>query len=266
MPLDVLVIGHLGTESVKTPFGEDFVLGGAAYYAAIGVVMSGASTGIVSCVGPDYPLDSLVAFGISIEGIHIINNEKTTHFNIIYQPTFNERKVDVILEAGKYIEAVNLPTNYLEARYVHISTNHPKHQLTLLEQLRNYSRNYTVSVDCFDQFVVEDPSTVSDLLNQVDFYFANEDEDNLLRHLPINKGIPHIVKRGALGAEYVSNEEIIRVTTTQSNLVDPTGAGDVFAGCFLGNLALNKNIKTSIANACMLASRKVEGFGIKGLL
>jgi ribokinase len=264
MDIDIVVIGHFGTEKVITPFGEAQVLGGAAYYSAIAARMLGANVGAVTTVGRDYPIDQISSLDIDTRGINVVD-ARSTHFNISYLPTFNDRNVEVIHGAGSIIKVDDLPANYIKASYFHIATNLPRNQQEIMLSLRKAGCKY-ITVECFDKFIIAEPDRVCEILNLSNLFFASEKEEELLRKLPINSDIPRIIKRSSRGAEYISPTYRVSVPAPKAILVDPTGAGDVLAGCFLGGLALGYTIEMALRKACEMATHKVESYGIEALI
>lgn len=261
--LALAVIGHAGTEHVRTPHAIQRSLGGAAYYVALGARCMGAQVGIVSRVGRDYPLRDLQRLGVDTTGVHVADGE-TSHFQIDYLPDFDSRHVQIALGVGADIRGEDFPKAYGPAPFVHVGTNLPENQLAIIHGMRHRVKGL-IAVDCFDQFIREDPMAVVACIAEADLYFVNEAEAALLKgvSLPIK---PHVIKRGAQGAEYIDTTRRVVVSAPVVPLVDPTGAGDIFAGAFLAGIALGMPMPDIMRMACGHASRSVTAFGATGIL
>jgi sugar/nucleoside kinase (ribokinase family) len=259
MTVDVVIVGHVGTETIRTPWGEASGLGGAAYHAAVGASRAGASAGVVSRVGAGYPVGEVSALGVDTTGLRVIDGPGS-RFDIHYLPTLSDRAVSFSLGVGADLSVGDFPGAYRSTKLIHVATNLPETQLAMIRALRALT-DAILTVDCFDQFIASDPATVRQVLRECDLYFANEDEQRLIDELgPIHTA--HVVKRGAGGAEFHDEDHrIARVPAPRAEVVDPTGAGDVFAGAFLGYRARGLDVPSAMEGACRLAARSVEGFG-----
>ena len=91
-PWRLVIIGHLGFETVRTPDAERRSLGGSGYYTALGAVLSGAAVSVISIVGDDFPLDELSALGVDVSHVSV-GAGPSPHFDIRYLPTLSDRKL-----------------------------------------------------------------------------------------------------------------------------------------------------------------------------
>jgi sugar/nucleoside kinase (ribokinase family) len=257
--IDIVVVGHIGTDTVRTLSLYGVSLGGAGYHAAIGALQSGASVGIVSRVGHDYPLATVSKLGVDTAGVRSVDGS-SSRFDITYMPSLSDRVVSYELGVGEFLSIDDFPQEYLSAKFVHIATNLPRNQLSFLRTLRKTS-DAILTVDCFDQFIVADPSGVAKVLRECDLYFANEDEERLIAAFAPT-GKPHIVKRGASGAAFYEGDYMkVEVPAPHVQVVDPTGAGDIFAGAFLGYRCSGLDESSAMDAACRLAALSVQGVG-----
>ena len=104
-------------------------------------------------------------------------------------------------------------------------------------------------------------------LNSCDMYFANSIEAEMLRSLPVNIAIPKVIMLGAMGAIYLEHNTLICAPALALDALDPTGAGDVLSGTFLGLRAAGQDVQTALKKtACVMASRKTTGYGLDALL
>ena len=130
MSTDVVVIGHVGFETVKTPMGQSECLGGAAYYAAVAASLTGASVGVFASVGRDSPVNHLLALGIDVSGL-LIRNGPSARFIVSYVPSFEDRNVQVSFGVANDITVEELPQQYSLASFAYITSNLPRQAASL---------------------------------------------------------------------------------------------------------------------------------------
>jgi sugar/nucleoside kinase (ribokinase family) len=135
----------------------------------------------------------------------------------------------------------------------------------VIRRLRDAIPGVAVSVQCFDQFILDDPESVSATLAEADVAFASSRERDLLKDYNIALPATLAVTNGGLGAAIVHGGRSIVVSAPVVEVVDPTGAGDVFAGALLAGLNQNEPLETAGVRACTAAAYSVTGFGAHGL-
>jgi sugar/nucleoside kinase (ribokinase family) len=264
MPARLIIVGHLGFESVQTPHSHRRSLGGSAYYTALGAVLSGGDVAVISAVGDDYPLDRLRKLGIDVSRVTVARG-KSPRFDIEYLPTLADRRLELNLGVGGVIRMLDRFVSQ-DADYIHIATNLPQTQIELVDEARVVAPKAYVSVDCFDQFVVSYPKATCRVVEAADLIFANQAEHDLIESVCDVQAKAMVVKKGALGAEYCCGAESVIATAPPARVVDPTGAGDAFAGAYLARLAQGFDQASALADACKVGAAAVQSFGADFLI
>ena len=167
----IVIIGHLGFETVQTPFAQRRGPGGSAYYTALGAALSGGDVSLVSTVGSDFSLDTLREVGVDLSHVSVARGA-SSRFEIKYLPTFADRLIELDLGVGSVLY-VPESLDYSEVKYVHVATNLPQTQVELIERLRVVAPATTITADCFDQFVVSYPKATCRVVQSADLVFAN---------------------------------------------------------------------------------------------
>src|SRR5438309_4415612 len=282
--MTVLVIGSIALDSLETPFGtaED-VLGGAGSYFSL-AASTLTPVQLVGVIGSDLDerhLDTLRAHGVDLQGVQRVQNGKTFRWKGRYEYDMNvAHTLDTQLNVfGDF--RPNLPENYRETRYVYLANITPRLQLEVLEQVRNPR---FIGLDSMN-FWIGNPDTKRDLtevIKRVNAVFMNDAEIrqytgkyNLFEAARdvLDLG-PQVVlmKKGEHGAVAVSREGVfVAAAYPLETVKDPTGAGDSFAGGFMGQLAHSGDpswtgIKRALVFGSVIASFAVETFGVEGLL
>ena len=147
--------------------------------------------------------------------------------------------------------------DYSEVKFVHVATNLPQTQVELIERLRVVAPATTITADCFDQFVVSYPKATCRVVQSADLVFANLVEYEMIVRMCGAITTPMVVKKGERGADYRFGAESVTVTAPAVQLVDPTGAGDAFAGAYLVHLA--RGADQASALSCRLPDRRGGG-------
>lgn len=282
--MSLVVVGSLAFDNIETPFGRaDDVLGGAASYFSLAASVL-TSVQLVAVVGADMPeeyLDLLRQRGVDLSGLQRIPDGKTFRWAGRYEYDMNvAHTLDTQLNVFADFKP-NLPESYRQAEYVYLANILPSLQLGVIEQI---SRPRFVGLDSMN-FWIGNPETRADLarvIERVDAVFMNDAEIrqytgsyNLFeaaRQLLTQGPRVVLMKKGEHGAVAVSNEGIFVVAAYPLETVkDPTGAGDSFAGGFMGRLAEAgdtswEGIKRAMVFGSVVASFAVEDFGVAGLL
>ena len=282
--MTVLVIGSIALDTLETPFGraEDQLGGAGSYFSLAASVLS--TVQLVGVVGADLPerhLHTLASRGIDLQGVQRVENGKTFRWEGRYEYDMNvAHTLDTQLNVfGDF--RPNLPESYRDTRYVYLANITPQLQLEVLEQVHQPK---FVGLDSMN-FWIANPDTKRDLtevIKRVNVVFMNDAEIrqytgkyNLFEAARdvLNLG-PEVVlmKKGEHGAIAVSREGIFVAAAYPLETVrDPTGAGDSFAGGFMGHLAGTGDtswpgLKRAMIFGSVIASFAVETFGVEGLL
>ncbi|MEM6797925.1 MAG: PfkB family carbohydrate kinase [Planctomycetota bacterium] len=278
MPL--LVVGSVAIDNVETPEGgrQDNLLGGSAtHFSYAASFFTGVR--LVGVVGEDWPAEHtelLRGRGIDTSGLQIVEGGKTFTWTGRYLPNMNDREtLDVQLNVFGEFDP-RLPPEYQDAKYVFLANGVPAVQQKVLDQVPG--RRLAVA-DTMDLWIDSQREDLDALLRQLDGLVLNDAEAKQLTgtenlalagHLVRDMGPKFvIIKKGEHGAMFFSEHEtyVLPAYPTE-NVIDPTGAGDSFAGGMMGYLAEQDNgfepeeLKTAMAYGTLAASFNVEGFGL----
>ena len=245
--MSLLVVGSMAFDSIKSPFGEvERVIGGSATYFSLAASYL-APVRLVSVVGRDFPkgtLDMLSARGVDLHGLKVADGV-TFHWKGYYEYDLNiAHTVKTDLNVFENFAPV-LPASYRESRYVFLGNIDPKLQLDILAQVREPK---LVALDTMNFWIGKSPQLLREVIRSVDIVLVNEaeireltGEFNLVKaaRMLMRMGPGRVVvKRGEYGVLHLSDGEIFAAPAYPlETIFDPTGAGDSFAGGFMGYLA-----------------------------
>ncbi|MEK7379124.1 MAG: PfkB family carbohydrate kinase, partial [Candidatus Binatota bacterium] len=267
-------------DSIETPFGSaERVLGGSASYFAVAASFF-SPVKIVGIIGQDFPEEYLTIFtgrGVDLEGLRREKGE-TFHWRGRYHEDLNVRDT-VELHLNVLSGFVpHLPESYRDAEYVFLGNIDPDMQMEVLRQLR---RMRLVACDTMDHWILNSGAALRQVLRKIETLIINDSEARLLsgEHnivraaRAILKMGPKVVliKRGEYGVLQFSDSSIFGTPAYPlEEVFDPTGAGDSFAGGFMGYLARSgdhseRGLRRSIVYGSVVASFTVEDFGLKRL-
>jgi sugar/nucleoside kinase (ribokinase family) len=278
--MSILVVGTVAFDSIETPFGSaERILGGSASYFALGASFF-APVRIVGVIGQDFPQEYLDLFSqrqIDLEGIKKAQGD-TFHWRGKYHEDINVRDT---LELHLNVLSgfvPDLPARYRDAEYVFLGNIDPLMQLEVLNQIRCMR---LVVCDTMDHWIRESLDGLRQVLKRIEMLVINDSEARLLSGQAnivraareILKMGPKVVlvKRGEYGVLQFSDSSIFATPAYPlEEVFDPTGAGDSFAGGFLGQLARSgdltqQGIRRAIVYGSVVASFTVEDFGVKRL-
>jgi len=274
------VVGTVAFDSIETPFGSaERVLGGSASYFAVAASFF-SPVKIVGVIGQDFPEEYLTIFsgrGVDLEGLRREKGE-TFHWRGRYHEDLNVRDT-VELHLNVLSGFVpHLPESYRDAEYVFLGNIDPDMQMEVLRQLR---RMRLVACDTMDHWILNSGVALRKVLRKIETLVINDSEARLLsgEHnivraaRAILKMGPKVVliKRGEYGVLQFSDSSIFGTPAYPlEEVFDPTGAGDSFAGGFMGYLARSgdhseRGRRRSIVYGSVVASFTVEDFGLKRL-
>ena len=245
--MSLLVVGSMAFDSIKSPFGEvERVIGGSATYFSLAASHL-ASVRIVSVVGRDFPkgtLDMLSGRGIDLQGLKVADGV-TFQWKGYYEYDLNiAHTVKTDLNVFENFAPV-LPASYRESRYVFLGNIDPKLQLDVLAQVREPK---IVALDTMNFWIGKSPQLLREVIRSVDIVVINEGEiRELTGEFNLVKAARKlmrmgpgrvVIKRGEYGVLHLSDGEIFAAPAYPlETIFDPTGAGDSFAGGFMGYLA-----------------------------
>ncbi|MEN6406819.1 MAG: PfkB family carbohydrate kinase [Thermoguttaceae bacterium] len=279
MPL--CVVGSIALDSVETPTERrDNVLGGSAVFFSYAASFF-TSVRLAGVVGDDWPAENtamLQARGIDTAGLQIVPGGKTFRWRGKYQVNMNDREtLDLQLNVLEHFDPV-LPETYRRCKFLFLANGSPVLQAKTLDQCPGAS---LVVADTMDHYIRTEPDALRALLKRVDGLVLNDSEarlltgdDNLVRAGDaVRRMGPKFVvlKKGEHGAIFFSEHEIyVLPAYPTARVVDPTGAGDSFAGGMMGYLAEQdcfdaKTLKEAMAYGTLTASFTVEDFSLDRL-
>jgi len=278
--MSVLVVGTVAFDSIETPFGSaERILGGSAAYFALGASFF-TPVRVVGVIGRDFPqeyIDLFTARNIDLEGLRKERGE-TFHWRGRYHEDINVRdtlELNLNVLAG-FVPL--LPERYRDAEYVFLGNIDPVMQSEVLDQIRSMK---LVVCDTMDHWIRESPEDLRKVLKRIEMLVINDAEARLLSGYnnviraarAILKMGPKVVliKRGEYGVLQFSDDSTFATPAYPlEEVFDPTGAGDSFAGGFLGQLARSgdhseRGLRRAIVYGSVVASFTVEDFGVKRL-
>ena len=280
--MGLLVVGSLGLDDVTTPFYKtENALGGAATYISIAASYFTSPIYLVGVVGEDFPkeyIDLLEKKNIDLEGLQIIEGGKTFRWAGKYHYDLNVR--DTLLTELNVFENFDpvVPEKYKKSSYVCLGNIDPVLQMKVLVQMIDPK---CVVCDTMNYWIERQKNELLELLKKVNILIINDSETRLLANEPnLIKAAKHIldfgpeiiiIKKGEHGALLISRATIFSAPAYPlESIYDPTGAGDTFAGGFIGYLHKTQdlnidNIKRAVIYGSTMASFCVEQFSTKGL-
>lgn len=282
--MDLLTVGSVAFDAIETPFGKTGkIVGGAGTFISISSSFFDTNQGIVSVVGGDFPkhmLSELEKKGIDIKGIQIKENEKTFFWSGKYHNDMNSR--DTLQTELNVLEKFEptLPENYKNVNFLMLGNLSPDVQRKVIVQLRR--RPKLIAMDTMNFWMDIAMDSLKETISMVDVLIINDEEARQLTgEYSLKKaantiqqlGPKHvIIKKGEHGALLFSDNMIFYAPALPlEDVFDPTGAGDSFAGGFMGYLSQFEDInfelmKRAVIYGSALASYCVEKFGTERLM
>ncbi len=278
--MSILVVGSVFFDSIETPYGRaERTVGGAALYFSVAASFF-SPVQIVATVGEDFPageLDFLRQRGVDLAGLEVRAGH-TGHWAGRYHEDMNRRDT-LDLQLNVFADfRPRLPEPYRQAQYVFLANIDPALQASVLDQL---AAPGLVGCDTMNHWISEARSELEQLLGRVGILVINDEE---ARQLSGERNIvraarrllamgPHrvLIKRGEYGVMQFSADAVFAVPAFPlEEVFDPTGAGDTFAGGFMGELARSGDaseggLRRAIVYGSVMASFVVEDFGLRRL-
>lgn len=282
--MSLLVIGTVAFDAIETPFGKtDKILGGAATYIGLAASNFSVNTNIVSVVGGDFPheyIKMLQAHNINTRGLQVKQGEKTFFWSGKYRNDMNSRDtLDTQLNVLENFDPI-IPEEYQDCEYLMLGNLSPVVQKQVIDRLKKRPKLIVMDTMNFWMDIMLDE--LKETMEMVDVLSINDEEARQLSgeyslvkaSQKILKMGPKylIIKKGEHGALlFHENKVFFAPALPLEDVFDPTGAGDTFAGGFIGYLAKNGDIsfnsmKRAIIFGSALASFSVEKFGTERLV
>lgn len=278
--MSVLVVGSVALDTIETPYGKvtDALGGSAIYFSAAASLF--APVRMVGVVGEDFDLGQLRFLeerGVDIQGLEVKRGKTFRWWGRYHQDLNVRESLDTQLNVFQDFKPA-IPEVYRDSQYVFLANIDPGLQLDILEQI---TKPRLVAMDTMNYWIKNKPSQLRSTIRAADVLIVNDSEARELAREPnliraskkINEMGPEVViiKKGEHGAVMISKEGYFSAPAYPlEEIQDPTGAGDTFAGGFLGYLARRGDIseaglRKAIVHGSVLASFCVEGFGLDRL-
>jgi sugar/nucleoside kinase (ribokinase family) len=282
--MSLLVVGTVAFDAIETPFGKtDKILGGAATYISLAASYFTKDINLISVVGGDFPatdIKMLQKHHINTDGIQVLENEKTFFWKGKYHNDMNTRVTIttelIVLENFNPI----IPDAYQDCNFLMLGNLMPKVQQQVIMQLKR--RPKLIVLDTMNFWMDIAMDELKQTLKLVDVLTINDGEARQLSgEFSLVKAAQKIlkmgptyliIKKGEHGALLFNKEQVFFAPALPlEDVFDPTGAGDSFAGGFIGHLAQTKdisfaNMKRAIIFGSATASFCVEKFGTENLI
>jgi sugar/nucleoside kinase (ribokinase family) len=277
--MSLITVGTMAFDAIETPFGKvDQIVGGSATYVAYAASNFVQPVQQISIVGYDFPqteMDELTKRGVQLDGVEIVPDKKSFFWSGKYHNDMNTR--DTLITDLNVLEDFNpiVPDSYQGAEFLMLGNLMPKLQLSVINQLK--TRPKLIVMDTMNFWMEIALDDLKEVLKKVDVLMVNDGEARQLSGeyslVKAAKAIMEmgpkflIIKKGEHGALlFHENHVFFAPALPLEEVFDPTGAGDTFAGGFIGHIAKTKdisfeNMKTAIIVGSAMASFCVEKFG-----
>jgi sugar/nucleoside kinase (ribokinase family) len=277
--MSLITVGTMAFDAIETPFDKvDRIIGGSGTYVAYAAINFIKPVQQVSIVGYDFPeeeLNELKARGVQLEGVEIVPNKKSFFWSGKYHTDMNTR--DTLVTDLNVLEDFNpiIPDSYQGTEFLMLGNLMPKLQLSVINQLK--IRPKLIVMDTMNFWMDVAMEDLKEVLKKVDVLLVNDGEARQLSgEVSLVKAARKIltmgpkfliIKKGEHGALLFHDDHVFFAPALPlEEVFDPTGAGDTFAGGFIGHLAKTRdisfeNMKTAIIVGSAMASFCVEKFG-----
>lgn len=282
--MSLTVVGSVAFDKITTPFASsDKIVGGAATYISLAASYFSKKNNLVSVVGDDFPkefLDQMKSRNINLDGLQILEGKKSFFWEGKYHFDMNSRDtLETQLNVLGEFDPI-LPESYKNCDFLMLGNLAPAVQLSVIEQLP--VRPKLVVLDTMNFWMDSAMDDLKKVLTKIDVLAINDEEARQLSgeyslvrgaRKILEMGPKYIViKKGENGALLIDKKNMFYAPALPlEDVMDPTGAGDTFAGGFIGYLANSRdlsfdNMKRAVIIGSAMASFTVEKFGTERLL
>jgi sugar/nucleoside kinase (ribokinase family) len=277
--MSIIALGTMAFDAIETPFGKiDKIVGGSATYVAYAASHLFKPVQQISIVGADFPqeeLDELKSRSVQLEGVEVVAGKKSFFWSGKYHLDMNTR--DTLITDLNVLADFNpkVPDTYQGAEFLMLGNLMPALQISVIKQLKQ--RPKLIVLDTMNFWMDTAMDDLKEVLTMIDVLLINDTEARQLSaEFSLVKAAKKIlgmgpkyliIKKGEHGALlFHGNHVFFAPALPLEDVFDPTGAGDSFAGGFIGHLARTKdisfeNMKTAIIVGSAMASFCVEKFG-----
>ena len=282
--MKLVIVGTVAFDAIETPFAKsDRIVGGAATYIALTSSHFVKECGLISVIGDDFPkevLSDLKARGVDQQGLQVKKGEKSFFWSGRYHYDLNSR--DTLATELNVLAGFQpvVPEEYKECEFLMLGNLDPVVQMSVIEQMPN--RPHLVVMDTMNFWMDTAWDELMKVLAKVDVLTINDEEARqMTKEYSLVKAARKImemgpryvvIKKGEHGAMLFHERHIFfSPALPMEEVVDPTGAGDTFAGGFIGFLAQSgntsfENMKRAVIVGSAMASFACEKFGTERLL
>ena len=282
--MSLLVIGSVAFDAIETPFGKtDKIIGGAATYISLSSSYFTNNVNLVAVVGGDFPKEDITLLenhGVNTECLQIKENEKSFFWSGKYHNDMNSRDtlVTELNVLGDFDPII--PATYQGSEYVMLGNLSPEVQRTVIERMETKPK--LIAMDTMNFWMDIAREELDKTIALVDVLIINDEEARQLSGEYALKTAAKkimamgpkflIIKKGEHGALLFGEDKIYYCPALPlESVFDPTGAGDTFAGGFIGHLAASDdisfaNMKRAVIYGSAMASFCVEKFGTERIL
>ena len=282
--MKIVSVGTVAFDAIETPFGKtDKIVGGACTYISLSAAYFNNSPQLISVVGEDFPEETIALFkerGINTEGLQIKNGEKTFFWSGKYHQDMNTRDtLDTQLYVLESFDPI-VPDSYQDCDILMLGNLTPSVQMKVIKQME--TRPKLIVLDTMNFWMEIAMEDLKKVIKEIDVLTINDEEARLLSgvhslrkaaKIILEMGPKYlIIKKGEHGALLFGDNNIFYAPALPlEEVFDHTGAGDTFAGGFVGHLSSCDTIdweamKKAIIVGSAMASFTVEKFGIEKLI
>ncbi|HEV7378909.1 MAG TPA: PfkB family carbohydrate kinase [Dyadobacter sp.] len=282
--MSLLTVGSVAFDALETPFGKtDKIIGGAATYITLSASYFTKENNLVAVVGGDFPqsmISLLEEHGVNTEGLEIIQDGKTFFWSGKYHEDMNTRDtLETQLNVMEHFDPI-IPESYQSTQFLMLGNTVPATQKLVIERMAN--RPKLIMLDTMNLWMNIALEDLKEVISMVDVVTINDEEARQLSgEYSLRKAAVKImamgpktliIKKGEHGALLFQEDRIFYAPALPlEEVFDPTGAGDTFAGGFIGYLASTgdisfENMKRAIIYGSAMASFCVEKFGTERLV
>ena len=282
--MSLLTVGTVAFDDIETPFGKaEMAIGGAATYISLAASYYTKNIHLVSVIGDDFPeetLNDMRSRGVNLDGLQVRKGEKSFFWAGKYHDNMNDRDtLDTQLNVLATFDPV-LPDTYKTPEYLMLGNLTPDVQIRVIEQLEK--RPKLIALDTMNFWMDNALDSLMKVIKMIDALIINDEEARQLsgEHSLVKAAAKImelgpkylVIKKGEHGALLFHRDQIFFAPALPlAEVFDPTGAGDTFAGGFMGYMAQTDdlsfdNMKRGIIYGSAMASFCVEKFSIQRLL
>ncbi|MFL6330985.1 MAG: PfkB family carbohydrate kinase, partial [Nitrososphaeraceae archaeon] len=268
----ITVFGTIALDTTRTPFKtQTRIMGGAATYASLSSSIF-TSTSIVGIVGSDFPTEyrNILDDRVDTRGVITKEDGKTFHYDSsfdydLYHRTSNKTELNVIEDFEPVI-----PNQYIDSEYVYLANNDPIQNIKILE---HFSNPKLIVCDTIEYWILNQKQDIIKMMSKVDGVVINDEEARLLckttNLIKCAKLIMSwgpwftIIKKGEHGSLFVNDDTVFPAPAyPMEEIVDPTGAGDSFAGGFMGHIAKQNSLSVNTMKEAVIYGNVMGAFAV----